>query len=84
MNQGLMGLEHKTWGWVINDRIFILEWTNPLSSTAVFNYMLYQHIIIISEVLCDTEDWINGCWKFSFAISGINYILKYFKIETFS
>ncbi len=25
---------------------------------------------------CDTEDWSNGCWKFTFAITGINYILK--------
>ncbi len=27
-----------------------------------------------SEGLCDTEDWSNGCWKFSFAITGINNI----------
>ncbi len=32
---------------------------------------------MISEVSCDTED----CWKFSFAITGINYIFKYIKIE---
>ncbi len=25
----------------------------------------------------DTKDWSNGCWKFSFGITGINYILKY-------
>ncbi len=24
----------------------------------------------------------NGCWKFSFAITGINYILKYINIKT--
>ncbi len=30
---------------------------------------------------CDTEDWSNRCWKFSFAITGINYILKYVKIK---
>ncbi len=26
-------------------------------------------------------DWGKGSWKFSFAIAGINYILKYIKIE---
>ncbi len=38
-------------------------------------------IRIIYLVLCDTEDWRNGHWKFSFAITGINYILKYTEIE---
>ncbi len=33
----------------------------------------------ISEALCNIEDWFNGCWKFSFALPGINYILKYIK-----
>ncbi len=37
--------------------------------------------ISMSEGSCDTEDWSNGCWKFSFAITGLNYILKYIKIE---
>ncbi len=36
---------------------------------------------MISEGLCDTEDWSNGCGKFSFAIMGINYILKCTEIE---
>jgi len=26
-----------------------------------------QHIQMISEGLCDTEDWSYDCWKFSFA-----------------
>jgi len=26
-----------------------------------------------SEGSSDTEDWRNGCWKFSFAIKSINY-----------
>ncbi len=34
-----------------------------------------MHIRIISEGSCDTEDWSNGCWKFSFALQ--EYILKY-------
>ncbi len=29
-----------------------------------------------SEGSCDTENWSNGCWKFSFAITGINVILR--------
>ncbi len=35
-----------------------------------------QHIRMISEGSCDTEDWSNDCWKFSFAITGIN-VLQY-------
>ncbi len=27
-----------------------------------------QHIRMISEGSCDTEDWSNDCWKFSFVI----------------
>ncbi len=34
---------------------------------------------MIFEGSCDTEYWSNNCWKFSFAITGINYILKYYK-----
>ncbi len=30
MNEGLTGFG-TTWGWVINDRLFIFEWTIPLS-----------------------------------------------------
>ncbi len=40
-----------------------------------------QHIRMISEVPCDTEDWSNGWWKFSVAITWINYILKYIPIK---
>jgi len=36
-----------------------------------------QHITMICEGSCDTEDWRNEYWKFSFAITGINYVLKY-------
>ncbi len=35
---------------------------------------------MISEGSCDPEDWSN---KFSFAIPGINYILKYIKIDLY-
>ncbi len=40
---------------------------------------MYQHIKMISKGSCETEDWSNGCWKFSFVTTGINYILKYIK-----
>ncbi len=30
---------------------------------------------MISVGSCDTEDWSNNCWKFSFTIIEINYIL---------
>ncbi len=30
---------------------------------------------MISEGSCNTEDWSNDCWKFSFTIIEINYIL---------
>ncbi len=38
-----------------------------------------QHIKKISKGSCDTEDGSNGCWKSSFAIRGINHILKKIK-----
>ncbi len=31
---------------------------------------------MISEGPCDTEDWSNGCWKFSYANKRIKYIVK--------
>ncbi len=57
-----------------------------LSSITIFNIdnkknvfsATNKHIRLISEGSCDTED----CWKFSFAITGINYI-KYIKIEKY-
>ncbi len=33
---------------------------------------------------CDTEDLSNECYKFSFVITGINYIFKYITIENSS
>ncbi len=40
-----------------------------------------QYIRMISKWSCDTEDWSNGCWKFSFTITEIYLILKYIQIE---
>jgi len=42
-----------------------------------------QDIRMISQRSCDTEDCNYGCWKFSFVINGINYILKCIKIESY-
>ncbi len=45
---------------------------------------MFENQISILEwflISWDTEDWSNGWWKFSFAITGINYILKYNKIQ---
>ncbi len=36
---------------------------------------------MISEWSCDTEDWSDDCWKFSFSTIEINYILKYIQRE---
>ncbi len=35
---------------------------------------------MISKESCDPEDW-NACWKFSFGIKGIKYIIIYIQIE---
>ncbi len=39
-----------------------------------------QHISMISEGSCDTEDWSNDAEN-SALTSGINYIWKYIKLE---
>ncbi len=47
-----------------------------------FSLALNQHIIVIVDGSRDTEEWRNGCWKYSFAIMrkcSIKYIKK--KIE---
>ncbi len=40
------------------------------------SWVANRHIRMISERSCDTENWSNGCLKFSFAII-INGIFKY-------
>ncbi len=40
---------------------------------------VYQHIRMISEGSCDTEDWRNDAENVAL-ITGINYILKYIQI----
>ncbi len=44
--------------------------------------VIYDITISIS-VSWVTEELSNGCWEFSFAITGINFILKYTKIEKY-
>ncbi len=36
---------------------------------------------MVSKGSCYIENWSNFCWRFSFTITGINYILKHIKIE---
>ncbi len=81
--------------WLLLDHLFINEsWKNVsqfpqnlLSSMLIIrniSWALNQHIRMISEGSCDTEDWSNSCWKFSFTITGLNYnILKYKPIHSF-
>ncbi len=42
--------------------------------------IINQHIGMISEGSCDTEDWSNDDENTAL-ITGMNYILKYIKIE---
>ncbi len=53
--------------------------TKILSSQMVLfaSWMPNHYFRKISEGSCDTEVWSNGCWKFSFFFTEINYILKY-------
>ncbi len=44
--------------------------------------IINQHIIMISEGSCDTEDWSNDTDN-SALITSINYILKYITIENY-
>jgi len=46
---------------------------------AAFTYVLVTVFSAGKDL--DSEDWRIGCLKFSFAITGINCILKYIKIE---
>ncbi len=60
----------------------IMVSTKTLSSTTFFNinsikkyyWVPNHHMRIISEGSCDTKDWNNSYWKFSFAITGINFL----------
>ncbi len=56
-----------------------IELKNGLNKTLIIRNVYWapnQYIRIISERSCDTEAW--GCWKFSFNITWINYILIIF------
>ncbi len=45
-----------------------------------FQHIINQHIRVISEGSCDTEDWSNDAEN-SALITAINYSLKYIQIE---
>ncbi len=62
-----------------------LNWCNIDKMNAMLiiikkNSWANQHIRMISEGSCDTEDWSNDAEN-SALITGINYILKYFKLQ---
>ncbi len=73
--------------WIFNS--VLLRFHKILSSTTLMIVIRnvswapnqYIRIRMISKGSCDTEDWRNGCWKFSFAITEINYILKHINIK---
>ncbi len=47
-----------------------------------YSWAVNQHIRMTSEGSCDTEDWSNYCWRFSFDITGMNYSKKKIYIYT--
>ncbi len=56
--------KHSTMVLIINGTMtLIIIWHVSKGQTLI--------IWIISEGSCDTEGWINGCWKFCLAITGI-------------
>ncbi len=61
------------------------SWSNSLQVVKLVFWNIWRDFewqsCMIFEGLCDFEDWNNGCWKFSFAITRTNFILKYNKIE---
>ncbi len=68
--------------WFIEEswKTYIMVAPKILCSTTVSTLLIIrppnQYIIMISEGSCDTGDWSNDCWKFSFAMTEINYILN--------
>ncbi len=63
---------------------------HKILSSTVFNNANNNNKIILEQQIRllewflqerDTEDWRNVCWKFSFAITKIDYILKYITIK---
>ncbi len=49
-----------TWGWVINDRIFIFRWTIPLLSLNSFFSCLVKTVSILQYLLLITSSWLDG------------------------
>ncbi len=62
---------------------YILQFTQLFSRLTVIinvSWAANQHIVMISEGSCDTEDWSNDAENKAL-ITGINYILIYIQIE---
>ncbi len=57
------------------------KWFQHWLNNKKCSWAQYQHIRLISEGSQDTENWSDDCWKFSFAITEINNILRNIKIE---
>ncbi len=64
--------------WIYTYKLSTIQKFSTLIIIRHVSWAANQHIRMISEGSCDTKDW---TWIFSFAIIGINYILKYIKIE---
>ncbi len=71
-----------TWGWVINDRIFILGWTIPLSSSFFFFFFLlnlnYWKLFFTFAVLVNNNTADYHFWKCFFIIIFFIYDLFIF------
>ncbi len=69
---------------VLLNFVFIEYKAAQLFSTLIIirnvSWAANQHIRMISEGSCDTEDWSNDAEN-SALITGINYILQYINIE---
>ncbi len=61
----------------ILERKFMIVSTKNSKQHNCLNIYNENKCSMICEWSCDTEDWNNGCWKFSFIITEINNIWKY-------
>ncbi len=53
---------------VIIINLYYYSFINVSCTKSVYNAPI-QHIKLISEGLCDTEDWSNGSWKVNIVIT---------------
>ncbi len=57
---------------------YFQQWQVSWELNHLYLYSAFYDTDCIRGILgsCDTDDWSNGCLKFIFAITGLNYILK--------